>query len=113
MSPAPGFSINWDAGPSSQIEVFSPDLDAHADSYKLKFTGRFRSTLRPPQRSLQLGPKVLERFRSQLDKLFVAVDARAVPGAAAAPTGAEIIKKTQDFGGQLLGTIVPANVQAE
>jgi hypothetical protein len=105
-----GFSIGWDAGPSSQIEVFSPDPQTQAGGYRLKFTPPFRSTLRPPQRPLQLSPNKLESFRRGLAELFVATDARS-GGAAAAPTSNDIIKKTKIYGGQLLDSVVPQSVQ--
>jgi CHAT domain-containing protein len=105
-----GFSVGWDAGPSSQIEVFSPDPQTQAGGYRLKFTPPFRSTLRPPQRPLQLTPNKLEFFRKGLSDLFVAAAARG-GGAAAAPTGDEIIKKTKNYGGQLLDSVVPQRVQ--
>src|SRR4051794_4790277 len=105
-----GFSVGWDAGPSSQIEVFSPDPQTQAGGYRLKFPPPFRSTLRPPQRPLQLTPNKLEFFRKGLSELFVAAAARS-GGAAAAPTGDEIIKKTKIYGGQLLDSVVPQSVQ--
>jgi len=112
MSPAPGFSIEWDAGPSAQIEVFSPDPQQAGSSYRLKFTPPFRSTLRSPHRALQLGPKRLEQFRKGLGDLFAAADARAGAAAGALPN-AEIIENTRSYGGQLLDSIVPQNVQTE
>lgn len=106
----PGFSVGWDAGPSSQIEVFSPDPQANAADYKLKFTPPFRSTLRPPQQPLRLTQNRLDAFRRGLADLFVAADARSGDHAAA-PTSADIIKKTRIYGGQLLDSIAQQNVQ--
>jgi CHAT domain-containing protein len=105
MSPGPGFAVGWDAGPSSQIEVFSPNPRANS-GYQLKFTPPFRSTLRPPQRPLQLIPATLERFRKNMADLFIAANARS-EATAEAPTSDEVIKKTRSYGGQLFRSIVP------
>jgi CHAT domain-containing protein len=113
MSPSPGFSIGWDAGPSSQIEVFSPDPRLPNPGYRLKFTPPFRSTLRPPQKQLQLGPNRLGKFREQLGDLFAATDARSGAAAAGVLADDEIVRRTKAFGGQLLDSVVPPNVRAE
>lgn len=105
-----GFSVGWDAGPSSQIEVSSPDPQTQAGGYRLKFMPPFRSTLRPPQQVLRLTQNNIDSFRRRLSDLFVAADARGGE-AAAAPSSADIITKTKILGGQLLDSIAQQNVQ--
>jgi CHAT domain-containing protein len=114
MSPAPGFSVGWEAGASAQIEVFSPDPQAQASAYTLKYTPPFRSTLRPPQRKLQLLPRTVDQFRQKLDELFGLVVARssAAPPPDTPPAD-EIGKRIRSFGSQLLNFVVPQNIQAE
>jgi CHAT domain-containing protein len=105
-----GFLVGWDAGPSSQIEVSSPDSQTPARGYRLKFTPPFRSTLRPPQQVLRLTQNNIESFRKRLRDLFVAVDARS-GGKAAVASSADIIGRTKILGGQLLDSIAAQNVQ--
>ncbi len=112
MSPVKGFGIGWDAGPSTQVEVYSPNLQTLGAAYRLKFTPPFRSTLRPPERMLALSQKTLNGFRKDLGDLFVAADARG-GGPVAAPVNNDVIKKTKNYGGQLFDSIAPPNVQAE
>jgi CHAT domain-containing protein len=112
MSPAPGFAVGWDAGPSSQMEVSSPNPQTQGSAYRLKFTPPFRSTLRPPERNLPLSQRTLNNFRKDLSELFVAADARA-GGPATAPVNQDIINKTKMYGVQLFDSVAPQNVQDE
>lgn len=113
MSPAITFSIAWEAGPSAQIEVFSPGAETGADAYRLKYTPPFRATIRPPLKDLTLGPGELNPVKDRLNSLVVTVDARS---GTPTPPGAgrdAVLEQTKRVGGQLLDLVVPSDVQAE
>jgi CHAT domain-containing protein len=94
------------------MEISSPDAATAGSGYRLKFTPPFRSTLRPPQRNLQLTPRTLNNFRKDLGSLFAAANTRAA-APAAAKADQDIIKKIRNYGTQLYANVAPPNVQDE
>jgi CHAT domain-containing protein len=94
------------------MEIFSPESGTPGGTYRLKFTPPFRSTLRPPQRNLQMTSKTISNFRKDLGSLFDAANARAA-GPVAANADQNIIKKIRNYGGQLYAYVAPRNVQDE
>jgi CHAT domain-containing protein len=113
VSPASGFCIDWFAGATAQVELFSPGPGAGGDTYRLKYTPPFRSTIRPPLEELRLGSEELTPIRDRLNQLAVAVDARGGGAAGAAAPDDTLLEETKLIGGQLLNLIMPGYVQGE
>ncbi len=118
------FSITWEAGPSAQIEIFSPELDPATigHDYRLKFSPPMRKTIRPTPTPLQLGRGELEPIIESLNKLGKAVNTRRAPDPAAAAAkaaaadnaaAASVLAQAQDAGGLLFSLIIPDDVQIE
>jgi len=112
--PGTKFKLDWYAGASAQVEVFSPGA-AGEITYKLKYTSPFRSTIRPPVEDRQLGPEELDPINQQLDQLVTTLDARAAAGAAQPPAGASdaVLRNIEMLGRQLLSLIIPRYVQPD
>lgn len=113
MSPAAGFCLDWHAGASAQVEIFSPG-PGQADTYQLKFTAPFRSTIRPPVQSLYLGPGELAPINQDLDQLIATHDARGGQGGGGnALGGTAVLAHALTAGNQLLNLVMPTDVQNE
>src|SRR6266545_1979947 len=110
----PKFCIDWYAGASAQVEIFSPRSGAQ-DVYQLKYTPAFRSTIRPPVEERPLGPGELAPINNQLNDLAKTFNARASPATAvqAPQTRDESLASMEMLGNQLLDLVIPQYVQAE
>lgn len=108
----PKFKLDWYAGASAQVEIFSPG-SADEITYKLKYTPPFRSTIRPPLEDRQLGPEELTPINQQLDQLITTLDARAAaPQVQPRPQGAAL-NNIKLLGQMLLTLIIPRHVQPD
>lgn len=102
-------AIAWKAGPSAQIELFSPDV-TESESFRLRFSPPMRKTLRPPLVDLQLGPSELAPLNLRLDDLVRALRPR---GDAGASSRANVVQHARSVGGFLYDFVLPDDVQAE
>jgi hypothetical protein len=80
------FCVNWVAGPSCQVELFSPAAAGAGYGYQLKYTPPFRSTIRPPAIKLRASARALNRIKQRLNALVEKLEgrSRAAAGGAAA-----------------------------
>jgi CHAT domain-containing protein len=106
------FCLDWFAGPSAQIELFSPGQDK--ETYQLKYTPSFRATIRPPVEERPLSPGDLGPINAQLDQLVTGRGAR-FGGKAVASKGTPrpSIDDVVMLGQQLLALAMPQYVQAD
>src|SRR5687768_12576035 len=72
------FVVGWEAGASAQIELFSPGPDSSEDSFRLRYSAPFRTSLRPPLEELTLGEQELDPIRDRLNSMVSSV-ARGSP----------------------------------
>ncbi|MGZ4864557.1 MAG: CHAT domain-containing protein [Halobacteriota archaeon] len=108
------FKLDWYAGASAQVEVFSPSSRREV-TYKFKYTPPFRSTIRPPVQDIQLGPNELNPIVSQLDQLVTTLEPRAAEGEEeprAEPQEA-MLRHVEMIGRQLLQLIIPQYAQLD
>ena len=106
------FSLNWYAGPSTQVELFSPQAGA-TGPYQLKYTPPMRTTIRSIQ-DLNLGNFELQPLNAQMEALVTALNARSSAGAgdeAAVTAAPEAEMRT--LGDLLLNLIIPPYIQAD
>lgn len=108
------FCLDWHAGPSASLEVFSPPINTPDPVYQVKYTPAFRATIRPPVERCSLGPNELAPINEQLEAIVRNVErARGVtaPGAAAAAdnTGEQM----ETLGNLMLQLVVPDYIQAD
>lgn len=109
------YSVTWQAGPSAQIELFSPDVtDGRAEntSYRIKFSPPMRKTLRPPLSELILNEGDLDPINRNLNALMAVADGRGNPGNAA-NEGPGVIQRAREIGNILHNLVIPNDVQAE
>jgi CHAT domain-containing protein len=108
------FKLDWCAGASAQVEVFSPIKDG-LETYQLKYIPPFRSTIRPPVEDSRISPEELDSINKGLDELITTVDARASggPGLAPDPQGNAVVKRIEMLGQQLLDLIVSPYIQSD
>jgi CHAT domain-containing protein len=109
------FKLDWYAGPSAQVEVFSPGTGGKS-TYQLKYTAPFRSTIRPPVEELQLGPGELSPINDQLNQLVDTLDkARAATGSGPTLTQPQggALDEMQMLGEQLHTLILPRTGNAD
>ncbi|MGE3145710.1 MAG: CHAT domain-containing protein [Pseudorhodoplanes sp.] len=108
------YSVSWQAGPSAQIELFSPDVSdtGSGGSYHFKFSPPMRKTLRPPLAELILGDGELEPINQELTRLIGFADGRGPPPAGAGEE-ADIVERTRRIGNILHNLVIPPDVQAE
>lgn len=108
------YSIGWEAGPSAQIELFSPTPDDPASDYRLKFTPTLlRRTLRPPVTPLRLGGGELAPITERLERLVGTINARGQTPASTAAGIDAAVELAKDVGGSLFQLIVPGDVEIE
>lgn len=108
VSDEKSFRIEWDAGASAQLELFSPDATQPGDVYQLKYTPPFRSTLRPPVEQRPLGPGELAPINDRLEKIVEGGSGNGTRGA-----GGASIDPMMLVGQQLYDLVVPQHVKAE
>jgi CHAT domain-containing protein len=113
MNEKVGFAIAWEAGASTQIELFSPELDPAATDYRLKFTPPMRNTIRPPLAGLQLGRGELGPITDRLNKLIGALDQRGAADAVKPVGQTPITDMAREVGSLLYNLILPNDVQDE
>ncbi|MBV8309495.1 MAG: hypothetical protein JO344_03755, partial [Planctomycetaceae bacterium] len=107
-----GFHLDWHAGASAQVEIFSPG-SGDETVYKLKYTPPMRATIRPPVMNLHLGPGELDPVDDQLDVVVKALnegdDLRGGQGTATAvvQNTEETAEEMQLLGNLLLNSIFP------
>ncbi len=115
------FCIGWEGCGSAQLELFSPGGES-GDTYRLRYTAPFRTTIRPPLEPLTLGAEELQPVRDKLNGLLTARPARGTrraPDAVAQPQDDlkqddnVLLEKMKLLGCQLLDLIVPQAVQTE
>jgi CHAT domain-containing protein len=106
------FAIAWEAGPSAQMELFSPSQEMAGDSYRLKFTPPLRKTIRPPLAELTLGAGELNPLRDRLNRLVGVEDARRA-GAVGGVLNHEVLSQTRLVGNMLYDLIIPPDVHSE
>ncbi len=108
------FIIQWHAGASAQLELFSPQSDA-AGLYQLKYTSAFRSTIRPPVQECNLTPADLQPIDTDLDALMTTLSARSASSATTLPpTGAAtLLQQMEKIGGMLGSLTVPPYVMSD
>ena len=111
------FFLDWFAGASAQIEIFSPGFKKRSNVYQLKYTPPFRSTIRPPVEEQPLGSKELDPVNKRLDELFSTLDRRTARSSktkeAPAPVDRLPIDQMKTLGNLLLDLIFPPNIQAD
>lgn len=111
------FRVGWVAGPSAQVELFSPSLEQAGVYYRMKYTPPFRSTIRPPLEDLRLGEGELDPVNHRLDELVTVLDARSAHGEEnPEQIEASINKLNEDMaliGEQLLFLLIPNYVQVD
>lgn len=112
-----GFRLDWEAGASAQVELFSPGTTGAGRVYQLKYTPPFRSTIRPPLEQRPLGPGELSPLNQALDRLVSAVNASTgrypARAAAAEPAGTSVLDQVNLVGNQLLDLVIPRDIQAD
>ena len=109
------FKLDWCAGASAQVELFSPGIGGKR-MYQLKYTPPFRSTIRPPVEELQLGPGELNPINDQLNQLATTLDnSRATTGSGPPTTDPKggALDEMKMLGEQLLTLILPGNRYAD
>jgi CHAT domain-containing protein len=110
------FCLDWFAGPSAQVELFSPG-SRHANTYQLKYTPPFRAAIRPPMEERHLGPGELSPVNTELDRLVATLDARAAvsgtSAAAPAPANSAALQEMTLLGGLLLDLMIPEYVKPD
>ncbi len=108
--------MGWVAGPSAQVELFSPSAGSRR-GYQIKYTPPFRSTIRPPVAEGQVGPEELEPIRDELGRVVAKLRGRSPPagGAAAraAPSADEVLADMELIGDQLFTFLIPRFVQLD
>jgi len=107
-----GFKLDWYAGASAQVEVFSPSADEEI-MYKFKYTPPFRSTIRPPVEDIRIGKGELDPINQGLDQLITAIDQRSPARKMQHQTGNQDdpLRGIEVLGQQLLSLIIPLYVQ--
>jgi CHAT domain-containing protein len=106
------FRLDWCAGASAQVEIFCPK---GSQTYQLKYTPSFRSTIRPPIEDTGLGAEVLDPINKRLEEIVATIDARATktsPPTPALPDKA-LIETIQLLGQQLHDLVIPLYVQTD
>lgn len=108
------FKLDWCAGASAQVELFSPGT-AGKYTYQFKYTPPFRSTIRPPVEDRQLGEGELNPIDEQLNQLVTTLDARSAAGSGtpAAPPRDPALTNMEMLGQQLLALIIPHYIQPD
>jgi len=109
------FKLDWHAGPSAQVEVFSPGTGGKG-AYQLKYTPAFRSTIRPPVEELRLGPGELSPINDQLNQLVDTLDkARTATGSGPTTTQqqGDALDEMKMLGEQLHTLILPRTGYAD
>ena len=105
MNDVKGFCMGWVAGPSAQVELFSP-LAASGGGYQIKYTPPFRSTIRPPVAERPLGPERLDPIKQSLDQLVKKLKGRSPTASGAVPPSPapadDVLADMELLGGQLL-----------
>jgi hypothetical protein len=108
------FRVSWEAGPSAQVELFSPNAEQAGVFYRMKYTPPFRSTIRPPLEELRLGEKEIGPVNQTLDDLVTALDARSAQGVAVQNQPvATVDDKLVMIGEQLFTLLIPRYVQVD
>ncbi len=108
------FCMYWEAGPTAQVELFSPG--AVREGYCVKYTSPFRSTIRPPLEDVELGPGELGPINDRLDSLVKKLVGRAGP-AAAGPVAtsardSDVLQDLMWLGDELLTILIPSDLKA-
>jgi CHAT domain-containing protein len=104
-----GYRIAWEAGPSAQLELFSPQPGTNV--FRMKFSPPMRKTLRPPIEELVLGPAELGPINRRIANLVgVAHGGRGTGGGGNAP---DVIKSAKETGRLLQWQMMPTRVQTE
>jgi CHAT domain-containing protein len=113
------FRLEWEAGASAQLELFSPVSNQAGGVYQLKYTPPFRSTLRPPVDERPLGPGELDPINERLEKIANDVGVgvvRAPSGGGPHPAAAAPADPTgtmEMVGAQLFDIVLSRAVQTE
>jgi len=108
------YCLNWNAGASAVLEIFSPGADVEEGVYQLKYTPPFRTTIRPPLQRSNLGIGEFNQLDAQLETMVQSIDVRA--GRVAPAAGAMVSdpqSKMEEFGGILYGLTIPRYIGAD
>jgi hypothetical protein len=106
------YCVDWQAGPTSQIELFAP-LDAQQAPYQLKYTPAFRATIRPPIEACNLSANDLMLIGQDLDRLAAQVQGRSPAAGGGAPPGSTTGATMTLLGNMLLELTVPPYAMAD
>ncbi|HEV3122007.1 MAG TPA: CHAT domain-containing protein [Isosphaeraceae bacterium] len=113
MSDPARYSLDWYAGPSAQVEIFSP-ISKRKTRYGFKYTPPFRATMRPPVELLALGKTDLEPIDSQLEELASALSPRSAARPGRAREKAQpALASMERIGAMLMDLICPDYVKAD
>jgi hypothetical protein len=111
------YCLEWKAGPSAQLELFSPD-EREGSAYAVKYTPPFRSTLRPPVQRQPLGAGELQPINQMLEGVVSATRSgrgqASSPGDRSSGGGSQDLMETMvQAGRELFELVVPHGVKAE
>lgn len=102
--------VDWFAGASAQLELFSPSQDR----YQLKYTPAFRATMRPPVEDRPLGPNELRPIDDEVERALDALNTRRGPRApGVADANSTVMDMLATAGGLLYDVSLPSYVQAD
>lgn len=111
------FCLDWHAGASAQVELFSPARGRQTAVYQVKYTPPFRSTIRPPLEKRPLGPGELGEINQQLGHLVAALEASVKRGpddtTGSQPGDTQVLDQMIDLGKQLLDLVIPNHIQPD
>jgi CHAT domain-containing protein len=104
---AKGLCIDWVAGPSAQVELFSPTMSAAGggQAFQMKYTPPFRATIRPPVEELNVGAGELDPIQLALTDLIKKAENNAADAA--------LLADMQLLGEELLTFLIPRYVQSD
>lgn len=111
------YCLEWKAGPSAQLELFSPDV-REGSVYAVKYTPPFRSTLRPPVQRQPLGSGELQPINQMLEAVVFATRANRGHGCSqgngtSAGSSLELMETMVQAGRELFELVVPQSIKAE
>jgi CHAT domain-containing protein len=112
MSQPAAVTFGWYAGPSAQIEFFSPSSDL--DSYRLRYSLPFRATLRPPLKELRVSAEIFADLNQRLAGVAKAPRTSRKYSSSTTPSATSpVLQEFEIVGSQLMDLVIPDDLRSE